>query len=355
MKKKVLCAFSLILYCLVAFTFLSLKIEEEMTTLVQVREIDPQKYSETTVEMPMKVGFADSEGILHLYEVVDGVGWESGLRIQEVTQGSWTIDYQENIYKITGDNTYHRYVQSASRQPTPGEQVVILPSRPERADDRYLAVYDLEIPEVLELPSTLEVAARSDSAVLLNAANMIIPFLEHQAKGMAVHTDMAERIYSLNDVAQFLENLPFVLLLFCFLLAPLPIWLLFCLLTRDSHENRYFLLLNIAAGIGLLAAAIAIMDKIDLPASLLPSVNIFSFSYYRTELVQIFEALHSLGDAAPDITALAAVSSRRIYLCTAIGIGLPAAFLFAEILALRQKSRPRYQPRYLRNASEMRL
>lgn len=338
MKKKVLCAFSLILYILVAFTFLSMKIEEEMVTLVQVREIDPKKYSGSTVEMPMKVLFEHSGGI-HLYEVIDGVGWESGLRIREVPKGYWTFAYQEGLVKIPGDDNYYRFVQSASRQPTPGERTVILPSRPSRADDRYLAVYDLEIPEVLELPSAMEVAARSDSALLLNATNMITPFFEHQAKGMAVHTDMAKRIFSLTDVTRFLENLPLIALLVCALLAPLPIWLLSCLLTRDSHENRYFLLLNTAAVIGLLVTATALMGKIDLPASLLPPVNIFSFDYYQTEFAQIFDALHSLGDAAPDITALAAATPGRIYRSAAMGIGLTAAFLLAEAFALRLKAR----------------
>ena len=338
MKKKVLCAFSLILYILVAFTFLSLKIEEEMTTLVQVREVDPKKYSGSTVEMPIKVLFQDRDRIL-LFEVIDGVGWESGLRIQEVPRSTWTFAFQEGLVKIPGGDNYYRFVQTASRQPTPGERTVILPSRPARADDRYLAVYDLEIPEVLELPSAVEVAARSDSAILLNATNMIVPFFEHQAKGMAVHTDMAKRIFSLTDVTQFLETLPLIALLACILLAPLPIWLLSCLLTRDCHENRYFLLLNIAAVIGLLAATIALLGKIDLPASLLPPVNIFSFDYYRTEFTQILDALHSLGDVAPDITALAAAIPKRIFRGAVIGIGLTAAFLLAEAFALRLKAR----------------
>lgn len=338
MKKKVLCAFSLILYILVAFTFLSMKIEAEMTTLVQVREIDPKKYSGSTVEMPMKVLFQDRERIL-LFEVVDGAGWESGLRIREVPRGTWTLAYLEGLVKIPGGDNYYRFVQSASRQPTPGERTVILPSRPARADDRYLAVYDPELPEKLELPSTAQIAARSDNALLLNMANMITPFFEHQAKGMAVHMDMAERIYSMTDAAQFLENLPLIALLACVLLAPLPIWLLSCLLARDSHENRRFLLLNIAAVIGLLFAANAIMGKIDLPASLLPPVNIFSFDYYKAEFTQILDALHSLGDAAPDITALAAATPKRIFRSAAMGLGLTAAFLLAEAFALRLKAR----------------
>lgn len=338
MKKKVLCAFSLILYILVAFTFLSMKIEEEMVTLVQVREIDPKKYSGSTVEMPMKVLFEHSGGI-HLYEVIDGVGWESGLRIREVPKGYWTFAYQEGLVKIPGDDNYYRFVQSASRQPTPGERTKIMPSRPARADDRYLAVYAREIPEVLELPTSAVVAARSDDALLLNMTNMIVPFFEHQAKGMAVHTDMAERIYSLTDVTLFLENLPLIVLLACTLLAPLPIWLLSCLLAGNAHKNRRFLLLNTAAVIGLLFAAIAIMGRIDLPSSLLPPVNIFSFDYYQTEFAQIFSALDGLGNVASDITWLAKVIPQRVCHAAAVGLGLTAAFPLAEALALLLRAR----------------
>ncbi len=339
MKKKALCAFSLILYILIAFTFLSLKIEEEMITLVQVREIDPKKYSSGTVEMPLKVLFEDTQGSrLHLYEVIDGTGWESGLRIREIPRGYWSIHTPEELTMPGGDN-YRRVVQSASRQPTPGERTKIMPSRPERADDLYLAVYAREIPEVLELPSAVEVAARSDSALLLNATNMITPFFEHQAKGMAVHTDMAKRIFSLTDVTQFLENLPLIVLLACTLLAPLPIWLLSCLLAGSAHKNRYFLLLNTAAVIGLLAAAIALMGKIDLPSSLLPPVNIFSFDYYKAEFSQIFSALDGLGNVAPDVTWLAGVIPQRARHAAAVGLGLTAAFLLAEALALLLRAR----------------
>ncbi len=338
MKKKALCAFSLILYVLVTFTFLSLKIEEEMITLVQVREIDPKKYSGSTVEMPMKVLFQDRDRFL-LFEVIDGAGWESGLRIREVPRSTWTFAFEEGLVKIPGGDNYRRFVQSASRQPTPGERTKILPSRPERADDRYLAVYDLEIPEVLELPSAMEVAARSDSALLLNAVNMTVPFLEHQTKGMAVHTDMAKRIYSLTDVTLFLENLPLIVLLACALLAPLPIWLLSCLLAGSAHKNRRFLLLNTAVVIGLLFAAIAIMGRIDLPSSLLPPVNIFSFDYYKAEFSQIFSALDGLGNVAPDITALAGTIPQRARHAAAAGLGLTAAFLLAEALALLLRAR----------------
>jgi len=335
MKRKVLCVFSLIFYLLTAFTLLSRKIEEEMLTVAEVRVVDTRKYISTSVDMPLRVLFTD-EGGDHLYEVVDGTGWESGLRFQEVHQGLWTVS--ENMVKLPADKD-RRLVQSATRQPTPGERVEILED-PERIGDRYLAVYALSCPEAPDLPSYAETAAQSGNALLLNMTNVLAPFMEHRAKGMSAAMSMADRIFSLTEVAQFLENLPLAALLIWALLAPLAIWLYSCLLARDPYENKHLLLLNTGTVIGLLFAANAVMEKIDLPASLLPPVNILDAGYYQVEFTQIFTALRGLGDAAQDIMAIAEAIPKQICLTAAAGLGLTSAFLLAEILVHQLRNRP---------------
>lgn len=302
MKKNVLYVFSLLLYILVVCTLASQKIETEMTTLAQVRELDSAQYSGKDVEMNLTVLFTDEEGGYHLYEVVDGTGWESGLRFQEISGAYWTMNPVTNIVKLTVDRDY-RLVLSASRQPQPGDAAEIL-GRPQTVSDRYLAIYTKELTGELRLPSSATIAAQSGNALLLNMVNVYTPFLEHRAKCMSVTTDIADRIFSLTDVAQFLENIPLAVLLAVALASPVFIWLYSSVLVRDASRNKGILLANIGLVAGLLCFAVWIMNRIDLPASMLPVSNIFAFDYYSGELSMIFEALRELGDVAPDITGM---------------------------------------------------
>lgn len=305
MKKNVLCVFSLLLYILVACTLVSQKIETEMTTLAEVREVDFTKFSGKNVEISWVVLFegpGDAAYNFYLYEVVDGTGWESGLRLQEIPRSNWTLTLPDGIVRMPVDRDY-RLVKSASRNPLFGDRVEILKIK--LGNDRYLAIYTKELTNELSLPSSAEVAAQSSNALLLNMTNVSTPFLEHRARGMSVTMDTATRIFSLTDVAQFLENIPPVTLLFTVLLIPFLIWLYSCLLVRDYWENRIFLFVNAGMVVALLCFAVWLMKRIDLPASMLPDSNILQFDYYSNELTMIFNALHELGDAAPDITGMA--------------------------------------------------
>lgn len=74
------CAFSLILFLLIFCAFLSMKIEAEMQTQVEVKSIIASKSYFSNIELPISVLFKD-ESHTHLYEVVQGTGWEGGMRI----------------------------------------------------------------------------------------------------------------------------------------------------------------------------------------------------------------------------------------------------------------------------------
>lgn len=300
MKKNVLYVFSLLLYILAACTLVSQKIETEMITLAAVRDVDFTDYSGKKIEMPLSAVFTDAEGG-HLYEIVDGTGWENGLRFQEISESIWNVE-ESGIVSMPAERDY-RIVQSASRQPQPGEPVEVL-GRTKPANDRYLAIYTEELPEEFNLPITAEIAARSSRVLLLDMTNAATPFLEHRAKNMSITTSSSTRIFSLTDVAQFLETIPLVVLLAVVLAAPVLIWLYSSVLVRNTSRNKGFLLANIGLVAGLLCFAVWIMKKIDLPASMLPVSNIFEFDYYSSELSMVFDSLHELGDAAPDITGM---------------------------------------------------
>ena len=90
MKKQALCFGSLILYILIACTIVSAWIEATMMTQVEQGPVNTKAAHEAvTRELPLRSLFADQEG-LHLYEIYDGTGWESGKRIREVSGWSLT-------------------------------------------------------------------------------------------------------------------------------------------------------------------------------------------------------------------------------------------------------------------------
>lgn len=332
MKKNVLYVFSLLLYILVVCTLVSQKVETEMTTLAEVREVDFTKFSGKNVEISWVVLFegpGDAAYNFYLYEVVDGTGWESGLRLQEIPRSSWTLTLPDGIVRMPVDRDY-RLVKSASRNPLFGDRVEILKIK--LGNDRYLAIYTKELTDELSLPSSAEVAAQSSNALLLNMTNVSTPFLEHRARGMSVTTDTATRIFSLTDVAQFLENIPLVVLLAVVLAAPVFIWLYSFVLVRDASQNRGFLLVNVGIMAGLLCFAVWIMNRIDLPASMLPVSNIFEFDYYSGEMTMIFDALHELGDVAPDITGMVGGIRESALAYATKGVLLTFAVILAEAL-----------------------
>ena len=133
MKRKALCFFTFVLYVLAACTVLSHWIEETMMTRVELGPVNT-KAAHTFVlrELPERALFRDERG-LHLYEVYDGTGWESGKRIREVT--GWTPQGDGIVYVTGYPDT--AYVFSATRQPRAGEEVSPLESQ-ERGDDTYL-------------------------------------------------------------------------------------------------------------------------------------------------------------------------------------------------------------------------
>ncbi|MDO5154100.1 MAG: hypothetical protein Q4D50_12200 [Eubacteriales bacterium] len=338
MKKNVLYVFSLLLYILVVCTLVSQKIETEMTTLAEVREVDFTKLAGQSLQFSWTVLFDDGhegEGDgdvmwnLYLYEVIDGTGWESGLRLQEVPRSYWTLTLPDGIIRMPVDRDY-RLVKSASRRPRSGEPVEILEIK--KGNDRYLAIYDNGVQEEHLLPYQAEIAAQNSNALLLNMTNVSTPFLEHRAKSMSIPTDLATRIFSLTDVAQFLENIPLVVLLAVVLAAPVFIWLYSFVLVRNTSQNKVFLLTNVGIMAGLLCFAVWIMNRIDLPASMLPVSNIFEFDYYSGEMTMIFDALHELGDVAPDITGMVDGIRESALAYATKGVLLTFAVILAEAL-----------------------
>lgn len=294
MKKRVLCLFSLILYLLCACTILSLKIEQEAMVEVEC-ELRATSESRSATSVRISSVYTDTEGD-HMYQVVDGTGWETGLRIAEIPKSSWTLNVNPNglfYAQVSGGEDY-RIVLAGSRQPQAGERVRVVENFV-RTSDEYLGIYPSGVRQPLEPPRTLTVAGQGENAVLFACEDAKLPFLPANIKTSSVTTDRAQRIISLTEAEQLLRALPSVAVLGAVLLFGLVLWATTCCLSLRTDRTRGLIWCNtvlIAASLALLAYA---ATRFDLPSSMLPPKNLLQWSYYTEEYGQILAALEDMG------------------------------------------------------------
>lgn len=333
MRKKALCFFTFVLYVLAACTVLSHWIEETMMTRVELGPVNT-KAAHTFVlrELPERALFRDETG-LHLYEVYDGTGWESGKRIREVT--GWTPQGDGIVYVTGYPDT--AYVFSATRQPRAGEEVSLLESQ-ERGDDTYLLIFGGELPKDAQLPLEAVGFEVKGNAALMEMRSFPVPFMEQRAKTASELTGFAERIFSLDDTEQFLNQLPRIAGGAAVLLAGL----VFLIAAWRMPKAGLLRCVNGALAALCLCLLPGTLSKILLPGSLLPEENIFALSHYRTALDAVFNGLAAFPDA---FLALAQVrdtafsASGRVLL---LGAGVTAGILLLECgLQWAQKCRKR--------------
>ena len=333
MRKKALCFFTFVLYVLAACTVLSHWTEETMMTRAELGPVNT-KAAHTFVlrELPERALFRDERG-LHLYEVYDGTGWESGKRIREVT--GWTTQ-GDGIAYVTGypDTAY---VFSATRQPRAGEQVSLLEFQ-ERGDDTYLLIFEGELPKDAQLPLEAVGFEVKGNAALMEMRSFPVPFMEQRAKTASELTGFAERIFSLGDTEQFLNQLPRIAGGAAVLLAGL----VFLIAAWRMPKAGLLRCVNGALAALCLCLLPGTLSKILLPGSLLPEENVFALSHYRTALDTVFNGLAAFPDA---FQALAQVrdtafsASGRVLL---LGAGITAGILLLECgLQWAQKRRKR--------------
>lgn len=336
MKRRVLCSLALTLYLLAAATLLSRWIEREMITQVQLREVPYDRYSGQTVELPLSSVFQD-ETTFYLYEVVEGVGWEQGDRIQILPTSNYQADMVNGIAYLTCNRDY-RVVRSASRPPRVGEKVEIL-KNVRLTEDRYLAIYKGNIPKPNDRPFGklvygMEPVAQSDHVLLLSAIRTNTPFLEHYIKGTSIITDAARRIFSLSDVECFLKQLSMLAALAALVIAPVELWAWSCCLLR--RERRGLVAVNAVLAAVAVFLTFRLLGRIDLPSSLMPRENIFELDYYAQELRTVADALRELGNPAPDIFAALETARQSILRTSLAGLLFPPVVITLEFLWEKQ-------------------
>src|SRR5699024_9527251 len=84
MKRNVICVFGLVLWCLLACTVLSQKIEEQMTVGVVLTYLEEKEIGRGVVQhvLPGDCLISDENGF-HLYRAEEGAGWDTGIHLQE--------------------------------------------------------------------------------------------------------------------------------------------------------------------------------------------------------------------------------------------------------------------------------
>lgn len=294
MKKRVLCLFSLILYLLCACTILSLKLEQEGMVEVEC-ELRATAESRSATSVRISSVYTDLEGD-HMYQVVDGTGWETGLRIDEIPRSSWTLNINPNglfYAQVSGGEDY-RIVLAGSRQPQAGERVRIVDTFTSVADE-YLGLYPSGVMEPLELPRILTVVGQGENALLFAYEDAKLPFLPATIKTSSITTDRAQRIISLTEAEQLLRALPSVAVVGAILLFGLVLWAASCCFSLRIEQTRGLLWCNTVLIVASLGALVYATTRFDLPSSMLPPKELLQWSYYTEEYGQILSALEDMG------------------------------------------------------------
>lgn len=299
MKRKVVCIFSLILFFLIFCTLLTPSIQREMRTLIQVKGVH-EALKMYNHPIP-KIALSWPDGA-KLYQVIEGKGWNTGLRIEEVPEMSYHMVVNENF--ITGEKTVwgaeiypgknFDIVLMASRQPAVGDAITEIKEFAER-EDTYIICYPQGAEDLNAYPNSFTPIAQTEKVLLVKPTKAYTPYFEQQTLNSLTEMGAKElRAYSTADAKQFYEMMPLVALLAACLMLGVMLWGYSCVLVKRG-DRPLLLWRNVALGAGLLCVVPIIANRIDLPASLLPRDSILNIGHYRTQFRQIFSALESVG------------------------------------------------------------
>ncbi len=336
MKRRSLCVICLVLYILISCTILSLKIEKEMLTQVEVLKIKDNGMWGQSVSISQTALFEDERG-KHLYELVEGSGWESGLRVREIPQDGYELDYEKGTIRLPGGKDYC-FIATASRQPVVGELVEIIESKDAEAiSDAFLFVYPQGVPEDLLVTDGLSIKEQSEEAVLISIENTTTYFFEH--KQMGEHQTMKGhdwRIFSQETVRDFWEQIPLVVLLAVLLLAVTILWVFSCIVcTFTYHPKRLFATIG-AISVASLAAICIILSYIDLPSTMLPDTNILNIRHYFSELEMMLSGLKTLPSALQEFSEVKTTASTHCTVIVALGLVLTGIATISEWIYIRK-------------------
>ncbi len=335
MKRKVLCFFSLLLIILVFLTFVSSKAEEEMFTLVEARTGEAKNSRYFMVGL-IAIEWPSSND--KLFEIVEGVGWESGLRIAEIP--SDYFDHGPGHVNIGAGKEYW-YVHSASREPVSGDPVKVVEKY--WGDDTYL-IWHPETLENLTKPSnSMDIVAQADNVALISNWGSMYPFFEHNV-WFKLKENLGEelRVYSLHDVKQLIFALPWIAGVISMLLCSIILWGTSWILSNKIGYSKKTVAMNVLIIAVLLGCVPLILHLFDLPASLMPKESILDIAHYAETFDRITASMNVLGD--PSVRNWFILSA----ILSAVIIGLTVAatsfLVFAEAKGCNLRAKGKTTP-----------
>lgn len=350
MKRKVLFVFSLVAWVLVVCTLLSGKIEEQMTA--QVVTVSRNPFGANI--LPLESLFYDETGY-HLFEMVEGIGWESGTRARELGNQRYSIvenedDENDETQEVSASPSYNGKLIRFSPRPLREGELLKELTEQETMDDVYLAIFPESIPELDSLPNSFKLESRTGTALLISNTKAPQPFMEARARSQLYQVTelrpyihpMAEsetRVYSLLAVEQFMDNVPRLALLLVMLLFPVVLWVGTYVLSRKRSGNKGLICTNLAIAVLDAAYIPQLLDTIDLPSSLLPTDIIFDFGHYVGEFRQVFDTLKTFEGNQLVLTTLQAAENAQhmVAIILLMGILLAILALVVEGIAIRIK------------------
>ena len=345
MKKTVLCIFSLVLFLLVACTILCAEIEDTMMTHAIVKQESGMEFE---VKLQPSSIFEDMMGT-HLYELTEGVGWNTGLRAVEVPESY----YNAESLSCSSFGKWE-YIMSASRQPREGERIMVWALQRDltREEDTYLLYYPMGIldfeamvedgyiseSDYEKVMSGLEIVEQNELSMLVRVERGTLPYTEQMAKTeLSALEGYDWRIYRIKDVEKLLSSLPLIALVIIAVAFPIALWAYTCWLSRKEEENATLIKINAGVIAGMLIVLLILMKIIDLPPSLMPLDNIFDMAHYSQTFGTIFSLLGTMSSGQSVLT-LAGSMETVFWVILAAGVAVGAAFIVVEgIVAKKNK------------------
>lgn len=337
MKRRVFCVVCLIVFILSVCTLFSLKIEKEMLTQVEVKQVRGIGTWDQTVVLPLTVLFEDDYGS-HLYQVVEGTGWESGPRVEEMRKDDYKVDVEKGTVSLPGGSDYC-FITTASRQPVPGELVEIIEVKDTvTVEDSFLFVYPFGIPESYSTASEITIAESSEDAVYATTQAVANPFFEHKETGKLQDMSGTKwRIFSVNTVASFWMQIPLLLILSLLVLGVLLLWGFSFFICTHTHSPKRVFLFGGTVSIVALLAIVVILSIIDLPSAMLPASNILNIHHYINEYDIMASGLNSLPSSQQSFLAIKGSTEQACIVNTVIAAALTVITLTAEWYFIRKK------------------
>lgn len=338
MRKMVICAAALVLWLLIACTFLSMRIEDQMIPAV--------KYFSGGEDLDIDVLFWDEQGAHFFYTWGGSTSLEDD-EVEEQDSSQYSIEYVEENGEIfpvlKGGAGYGlNIIQYATKIPVAGGRIKEVQTQ-EYQDDTWLMVNtnpDPELGEIIlpqEFARGIELSESAGSAAVFSVKSQPQPFMPDMAYS-AIYSldkvlsrqipDQNVEVFSLTDVRTFLSEMLKVALLCAIVVFVLVISGFSFALAGGHRENKFSLCVNGGLGVLLLLGFIILTMAISLPSSLLPADVILSFKHYSEEFSVIRTALESFASAPEAADVLSQISSTSVLgVLVSIAGGILAAVL----------------------------